>query len=157
VGSPSEVYQHPINLFVAQFVGSPVMNICGVRLQTADGKARVAIGSTNEGFEFPADLPQRIAASDKAAGELTLGVRPEGVMIARQATPGYVSAEAHFIEPLGAYDIVDLRIGGQLMRARTASNYVGKAGTTVWAKLDEAQTHFFSTRTGDSLQIRLGQ
>jgi multiple sugar transport system ATP-binding protein len=87
---------------------------------------------------------------------LTLGVRPEGVLIERQSAPGFIPVEAQFIEPLGAYDIVDLRIGGQLMRARTASGYVGKAGTTVWAKLDQSQTHFFSTRTGDALPIRLG-
>ena len=53
--------------------------------------------------------------------------------------------EAHIIEPLGAYDIVDLKVGEQLLRARTPSGFVAKAGDTVWAKLDAAQTHFFDT------------
>ncbi len=63
--------------------------------------------------------------------------------------------EAHIIEPLGPFDIVDLKFGKQMMRARTPSGYVAKAGDVVWAKLDETQTHFFSTRTGESLQIQL--
>jgi len=87
---------------------------------------------------------------------LTVGIRPEGVLVSRSAVAGYVPVEAHIIEPLGAYDIVDLKVGGQLLRARTASGYVGRAGQRVWAKLDEAQTHFFSTRSGESLHIRLG-
>jgi multiple sugar transport system ATP-binding protein len=156
VGTPNDVYGHPANLFVAQFVGSPVMNISQARLETGAGKARLLVGEGNDGFDFPADLPERIAAADKGGNGLAVGVRPEGVLIERQATPGYIPVEAHFIEPLGAYDIVDMRIGGQPIRARTTSGFVGKAGTTVWAKLDEAQTHFFSTRTGDALPIRLG-
>jgi multiple sugar transport system ATP-binding protein len=63
--------------------------------------------------------------------------------------------EAHIIEPLGPFDIVDLKFGTQFLRARTASGYVATAGDVVWAKLDLAQTHFFSVRTGESLHIRL--
>ena len=44
------------------------------------------------------------------------------------ATDGYFPAEAHIIERLGPYDIVDLKFGTQLFRARTASGYVKKAG-----------------------------
>jgi multiple sugar transport system ATP-binding protein len=83
-------------------------------------------------------------------------VRPEGILVARDEQPGFIAVEAHIIEPLGAYDIVDLKIGSQLLRARTASGYVGRPGDRVWAKLDVGQTHFFSTRSGESLQIRLG-
>jgi multiple sugar transport system ATP-binding protein len=77
------------------------------------------------------------------------------VLVARQATDGYFPAEAHIIERLGPYDIVDLKFGTQLFRSRTASGYVKKAGNMVWARLDEKQTHFFDDRTGESLRIRL--
>ncbi len=160
VGTPSDVYGNPANLFVAQFVGSPVMNISKARIAVDSGKSRLIVGDANDGFDLPADFPAKITAADKSIGGsgdgLTVGVRPEGVLIERQAKPGYVPVEAHFIEPLGAYDIVDMRIGGQVIRARTTSGFVGKVGSTVWARLDETQTHFFSTRTGDALQIRLG-
>jgi multiple sugar transport system ATP-binding protein len=41
------------------------------------------------------------------------------------------------------------------VRARTSSGFVEKAGDIVWARLDEKQTHFFSTRSGASMNIRL--
>jgi multiple sugar transport system ATP-binding protein len=156
VGAPSEVYRYPANLFVAQFVGSPVMNISKARVATNGAAAKVVIGDDGIAFDFPAALPERLAAAGEQQGELTLGVRPEAVLVAREARPGYVPVEAHIIEPLGAYDIVDLKVGKQFLRARTASGFVPRVGEPVWAKLDEAQTHFFDAGTGRSLNIRLG-
>jgi multiple sugar transport system ATP-binding protein len=156
VGTPSEVYLHPANLFVAQFVGSPVMNTAAASIRSHGGKVSVVIGSNDGTFTFSPELERRLAAAPSAAGELTLGVRPEGILVSRDETAGYIPVEAHIIEPLGAYDIVDLKVGAQFLRARTASGYVSRPGDRVWAKLDETQTHFFSTRSGESLNIRLG-
>ena len=156
VGTPSEVYLHPENLFVAQFVGSPVMNVARAAIRSAGGRTSVVIGDDDGAFDFPSELEAKIAASPAPGGEITVGVRPEGVLVSRSETAGYVPVEAHIIEPLGAYDIVDLKVGGRLLRARTASGYVGRPGDRVWARLDESQTHFFSTRSGESLKIRLG-
>jgi multiple sugar transport system ATP-binding protein len=155
VGSPTEVYQHPVNLFVAQFVGSPVMNITKTRLQANDTHMTVLLGG-EAAFDFPQELLGQLARAGHTDQEVTLGVRPEGVLVARQETSGFAPVEAHIIEPLGAYDIVDLKVGQQLLRARTAAGFVGEAGDTVWARLDASQTHFFDTRTGASLDIRLG-
>ena len=154
VGTPSEVYLHPANLFVAQFVGSPVMNITKATIRADDGGTKVVIGEGHGAFDFPAELRGRIAASGAAA--ITVGVRPEGVLVARSDTPGYLPVEAHIIEPLGAYDIVDLKVGGGLLRARTPSGYVARPGDRVFAKLDATQTHFFNSQSGQSLNIRLG-
>jgi multiple sugar transport system ATP-binding protein len=153
VGTPTEVYQHPANLFVAQFIGSPVMNTAKATLQEQDGRIRVMIGDGDGAFEFPAELRQQIGRVDSPT--LTIGIRPEGVHVARQATDGFTPVEAHIIEPLGAYDIIDLKLGRQIFRARTASGFVARAGDTVWAKLDAAQTHFFDTGSGGSLNVRL--
>ena len=69
----------------------------------------------------------------------------------REPADGFTQVEAHIIEPLGAYDIVDLKLGRQILRARTPSGFVARAGDRVWAKLDAAQTHFFDTGSGGSL------
>ena len=76
-----------------------------------------------------------------------LGVRPEGVRLAREAAAGLRPMEAHLIEPLGAYDIVDLKLGERYLKARTASGFVRAPGDTVWAGLDAAQVHFFDAAT----------
>ncbi|WP_421725852.1 ABC transporter ATP-binding protein [Bauldia sp.] len=155
VGTPTEVYRYPANLFVAQFIGSPVMNILPATVRGEGPRSELVVGEGAAAFDFPGDLPRRLAG--KQHQSLTVGVRPEGVIVFTEEAPGTIPVEAHIIEPLGAYDIVDFQIGGQLLRARTTSGMVKRIGETVWARLDEAQTHFFDTGSGDSLEIRLGE
>ena len=90
-----------------------------------------------------------------AGRKLSLGVRPEGLVVTHEAADGFLPAEAHIIEPLGSYDIVDLAVGSQILRARTRSGFVGKAGDRVFARIDPAQAHFFDTESGKSLGVRL--
>ena len=113
------------------------------------------LGDRDATLDFPQKLHHLIAEKKQAQVELTIGVRPEGVLVSRSEAAGYIAVEAHIIEPLGPFDIVDLKFGTQMLRARTPSGYVAKAGDIVWAKFDEPQTHFFSTRSGESLNIRL--
>ncbi|MFO1144783.1 MAG: ABC transporter ATP-binding protein [Amaricoccus sp.] len=147
VGSPSEVYLRPANLFVAQFVGSPVMNILPATLATDAGRTTVALPG-GHGFA----VPDALAAAVPAGSEIVLGVRPEGVEIARDATEGAHAVEAHLIEPLGAYDLVDLRLGDRFLKARTPSGFVRAPGDRVWARLDPPQVHFFDAATGAALR-----
>ncbi|TIX35939.1 MAG: ABC transporter ATP-binding protein, partial [Mesorhizobium sp.] len=112
VGTPDEVYSHPANLFVAQFVGSPVMNITEASVAEAASAATVTVGDAPAGFEFPSALLSKLNGH-AANGGLTLGIRPEGVLVRREAAPGYLPVEAHIIEPLGSFDIVDLKVGSK--------------------------------------------
>jgi multiple sugar transport system ATP-binding protein len=153
VGSPEEVYAHPTNMFVARFVGSPVMNIAPATVAADGGGARVTVESAPEGFAFPGELLSKLNGS--ANRNLSLGVRPEGVLVRHDAAEGFLPVEAHIIEPLGAYDIVDLQIGSQMLRARTRSGYVKSAGTRVFARIDPSQAHFFDAASGNSLGVRL--
>jgi hypothetical protein len=121
VGSPQDVYAHPANLFVAQFVGSPVMNIAATRSPKGPA-ARRALRSRahGDGFAFPRNC-WHARRRPAPASELSLGIRPEGVLVSRDMRrPGFLPVEAHIIEPLGSYDIVDLKVGEQMLRARTA-------------------------------------
>jgi multiple sugar transport system ATP-binding protein len=155
VGSPAEVYAYPANLFVAQFVGSPIMNVADATVAKAGAAALVSVGGAGDGFVFPPELTALLDTKKAANGKLALGIRPEGVLIAREAAEGYMPVEAHIIEPLGSHDIVDLKVGSQLLRARTKSGYVANVGDKVFARIDPAQAHFFDTASGQSLGVRL--
>jgi multiple sugar transport system ATP-binding protein len=153
VGTPTDVYLHPANLFVAQFIGSPVMNIAPVAVEEAEGEVQVVLES--ESFALPRELLGMLD-SKQAGRSLSLGVRPEGVILSRDQQPGYRPLKAHIIEPFGPFDIVDLKVGSRTLRARTATGFVDRPGDQVWAKIDPAQVHFFDTSSGASLGIRLG-
>jgi multiple sugar transport system ATP-binding protein len=154
VGSPSEVYSQPANTFVAQFVGSPVMNMADATIAGVGSGVSVGLGGAASGFEFPASIGDRLSSAGGQNGNLTLGVRPEGVLVSRDQQEGFIPVEAHIIEPLGSHDIVDLKVGDTYLRARTKSGYVPGPGEPVWARIDPAQAHFFNTATGLSLGIR---
>ncbi|WP_187972809.1 ABC transporter ATP-binding protein [Aquibium microcysteis] len=154
VGAPEEVYRHPQNLFVAQFVGSPVMNVAPAIVRSEGADVSVAIDAAVPGFAFPPELLGRLDGHS-GSGALKLGIRPEAVLVSREAQPGYVPVVAHIIEPLGSHDIVDLKVGGEILRARTPSGFVPKAGEPVHARVDPAQAHFFDTSSGKSLGVRL--
>ena len=150
VGSPAEVYSSPIHLFVAQFVGSPIMNVVDCSVEAADSMTKVRFDGMQTAFLFGAETQRRVGSAGPDG--LALGVRPEAVLVEHSERPGYVPAEVHLIEPQGAYDIVDLRVGKSIVRARTESRFVDRIRQPVWVKLDEAQTHFFDKKSGLALR-----
>jgi multiple sugar transport system ATP-binding protein len=152
VGTPSEVYLHPANLFVAQFIGSPVMNVTKAALREANGSAELVLDQ--QSFEMPREVLSMVAAKS-AGADLSLGIRPEGVLVSHEDKAGYRPVEVHIIQPYGGFDIVDLKVGAQTMRARTASGFI-HSGDRVWARIDPSQAHFFDSKSGASLDIRLG-
>ncbi len=155
VGTPEEVYANPVNLFVAQFVGSPVMNVTEVTVSGAAGAAAVTVAGADAGFAFPATLIERLQTAGAAARPLTLGIRPEAIDLRTAAADGYLVAEAHIVEPLGSHDIIDVRIGPGMMRVRTRSGLVPGPRTPVWVRADPERAHFFDRSSGQSLGIRL--
>ena len=155
VGSPTEVYRHPANLFVAQFIGGPVMNIAPATMRPENGVQLLVLGDGSATFDFSGELSRRMAAAVVRPQEVTIDIA-EGVQLAADPAGGYVPVEAHIIEPLGAYDIVELKIGQQFLRARTVGAAALAGSDAVWAQLDEAQTHFFDSETGAALDIGFG-
>jgi multiple sugar transport system ATP-binding protein len=150
VGSPTEVYAWPANLFVAQFVGSPIMNVVDCQVEGTESATEVRFDGMDSPFVFGAEVCRRIG---QAGGEgISLGVRPEAVLVERTEQANYIPAELRLIEPQGAYDIVDIGVGNAVLRARTESRFLTRLQEPVWVKLDEARTHFFDKKSGLALR-----
>jgi multiple sugar transport system ATP-binding protein len=76
LGTPDELYERPVNVFVATFIGSPAMNLFPGRLRTEDGQARLSIG----GSDIPlsdAVLRRSPKLQEYSAQEIVVGIRPE--------------------------------------------------------------------------------
>ena len=141
VGAPDEVYLHPTNLFVAKFVGSPVINISDVRIDSGN---HVTLSGASDSFHFPDDVLQSVR---KTGGAVSLGVRPEAVLLKHDGADGYIQALTTNIEPLGSHDIVDVQVGDISLRSRTESGFAQGEGQKLWVSLDPAQAHFFDVET----------
>ncbi|TIV32501.1 MAG: TOBE domain-containing protein, partial [Mesorhizobium sp.] len=127
--------------------------IAEARVTDQPGAASVTVGDAPAGFEFPHRLLSKL--NGHANGGLTLGIRPEGVLVRHDAASGYMPVEASIIEPLGSFDIVDLKVGSTMLRARTKAGYVSGPGEKVHVRIDPEQAHFFDTASGKSLGVRL--
>lgn len=139
-GSAEELYDRPVNRFVAGFLGTPAMNFLEGR-PSAD-RMRVE----GEGWEFP--CPERRALPSR----VTVGVRPEHLNVHLKQTVGSFPAEIYVMEPQGNELIIDLAVGEQILRARA-----GRAdwprrpqmNETVYLTAASAAMHFFDTETGE--------
>ena len=88
IGTPQEVFDQPANLFVAGFIGSPQMNFFDARLSRRDGKYTVTVGSIT--VELSPEKQQRLAAHNVAEQDVTLGVRPDHIMLCADGVKGTV-------------------------------------------------------------------
>ena len=79
IGTPQQVFNHPHNLFVAEFIGSPKMNIFDAKLVKANGKYAVEIGGMT--VELSADKQEKLAKNNAPEGAVKLGVRPEHIVL----------------------------------------------------------------------------
>jgi len=127
VGTPNEIYNTPANLFVADFMGSPSMNLLEGRLSRDGGPASVV-------FEREGSAPVRLAVPPSAAigglangDKVILGIRPEAVSdlesVDRKAkTVTTVNAQVEIVEPAGSDTFVVTRIAGSEVTARMRSD-----------------------------------
>ena len=82
IGTPQEVFNHPYNLFVAGFIGSPQMNFFDAKLVKVDGKYAVELGGHT--VELSEDKQAALTANNVAEQEVTLGLRPEHMNLAEE-------------------------------------------------------------------------
>ena len=84
IGTPQEVFNHPRNLFVAEFIGSPKMNIFDAKLVKVDGKYAVELGGNT--VVLSDDKQAALAKNNVAEQEIKLGVRPEHIVLEKGLT-----------------------------------------------------------------------
>ena len=89
VGTPQEVFNHPYNLFVAGFIGSPQMNFFNdAKLVKVDGKYAVELGGMT--VELSEEKQENLAANNVEPQDIILGVRPEHIELAKSGIDGMV-------------------------------------------------------------------
>ncbi len=85
IGTPQEVFDHPINTFVAGFIGMPQMNMFDAELQEAGGKYSVKIGDV--AIPVSEDKQARLQKNGVKSQPITLGIRPEHITLAQEGEP----------------------------------------------------------------------
>ena len=150
VATPLEIYNYPVNIFVAQFIGSPPMNLIPVKV-----KLPLSIGNQ----QFRVTLSEQWEATlDKYAGKpLMMGVRPEHLTIGLPATKNFHGI-IEAVEALGNdtyinVKILDLESADLHMQVRVLPDKVVSVGEEVWLSPTTDKIHLFDADTGLALRL----
>lgn len=122
VGTPNDLYLHPKNIFVADFIGSPAMNILNGRLIAGSDTLHFAF-VTGQTWELRnVKIKKGSEAFDKLESPIILGIRPEHLTIVDvESEISGLSAVVKSVEPLGGEAIVHVELIGVKDRARSIS------------------------------------
>jgi len=138
IGDPLELYDRPANRFVAEFIGSPSINLLPARIEHGDNRARLVFFDGNA-----LELTTPLAIPDGT--ELDVGIRPEHIAI---GPDGQFKASVRLVEQLGPESLAFLEIGEVSVCFRTVDRPSFKAGDTVSVGFDVDKIHLFDRQSG---------
>ena len=133
IGTPAQVFHQPANIFVAQFIGAPSMNLL-------EGRA-VAGGVEVAGRMIARDTGQ--------TGAVTVGIRPDDLHVTDGA--GSFEGKITVLEPLGSETLAYVDIGGSEVVARADGRTPPALGAVVQLAVDPMNLHLFDA---DGVAIR---
>ena len=146
LGTPMELYASPANLFVAQFIGSPPMNLLPVEVVAAE---QVALA----GKKLPADPALAALLAPRIGEQLTLGLRPERVKLA-PATNRNLPAQVLQLEALGHEVLVSVQLkdADQVVQLRAAADVQLEVGADCYLEFELQGWCLFDAH-GDALRL----
>jgi multiple sugar transport system ATP-binding protein len=171
LGTPQELYDHPANLFVAGFIGSPSMDFFEVNLhRKGDGKAEIVVGKgddaqrlTLQGHAAEVATGQAPGAGDTSDGRpLIVGIRPEDFSLdgAQSGDGATISGVVDVVENLGNEQLVYVRLPGAYVpeasetkgsTARLGAGARVSPGERISLRVDTSRLHFFDPSSTLSL------
>ncbi|MDA9951647.1 sn-glycerol-3-phosphate ABC transporter ATP-binding protein UgpC [Oligoflexaceae bacterium] len=149
-GAPLDLYEQPANEFVAQFIGSPAMNLIAGQLRVESDAL-----SFHSGADFKIPLPQKFLSNLQNRSEtrdIRLGLRPECLSLTKETAD--LSGTVEVIEPLGSSTQVICHVSGEDLHVNLQDGYVPKTGEAIGLKYTGNHLYAFDQKNG--LNILLG-
>jgi multiple sugar transport system ATP-binding protein len=143
VGAPLELYDHPVNLFVAGFIGSPSMNFIDARIDRQNG---AAVAVTADGSRLA--LPANVGGTDGQA--VVYGIRPEHLNLVTDGMGG-AAAEVIVVEPTGAEILVVTRFAGGEAQAVFRERHPLRPGDQISLTPNLEAVHIFDKASGQRI------
>ncbi len=141
-GAPLELYDHPANIFVAGFIGSPAMNLIEGTVQVANGQAKVVTGDGTA-------LPLAPGAGAPDGSRVHYGVRPEHWSLTDGGSG--VPVNVNVVEPTGAEILVVCQLAGREIQASFHERHDFAPGQQINLQPNLDVVHLFETERGTRL------
>ncbi|MFB6366997.1 ABC transporter ATP-binding protein [Paenibacillus elgii] len=156
--SPEDIYNYPVNMFVAGFIGSPSMNFVHGAFAEQGGSLYFKASGFN--VEVPEGKAKILREKGYASKEVVLGVRPEDFheeAIFMEASPNtIINAHVEVAENLGHEMLLHLSgIGSQIVVVRVDGRSNAKEGSSIKLAVDMNKVHFFDKETTNSILLNV--
>ncbi len=149
VDTPQHIYDHPANVFVAGFIGSPQMNFLDSKLIEKDGK--VYADFEGEHVELPADKAEELKTRGYVGKSVIMGIRPENIDDNKDFLDEHknsiIEANVEVTELMGAETYIYLSKGKSNLVARVNGSSPVKSGEKIKIALDADKIHIFDKET----------
>ena len=142
IGSPYDIYHRPTNLFVAEFIGDPKVNLFKATLTRNGENARV----TGSGFDF--SIPVNAATSGT---DVTVAVRPEHLRLHTKASDGAIQARIDVLQPSGSQTLISMHAGDLTLTSLVSQFLESWPQDELWVDFDPAHAMLFDTRTSQAI------
>ncbi len=137
---PGEIYLRPANLFVADFVGMPRINLVPARSLRRDGRSWLRI----DDFDIPAPWCPPEA-------DLTIAARPEDVVLAVKPEPEAAEFQVYAVQATGPEQLVHVRRGNTTLIVREKRELILQMDQTVWITFETTALNLYDTASGQLL------
>src|SRR3954454_20579981 len=142
--SPAQVFAHPVNMFVASFIGSPAMSLIPLEASTAPGGT---VLTSAEGWSLglsPRNIQKVARATTR---KIVLGARHSTIKLAKNASPNAIPAKAYTVEPTGDVTFVQALLSGAVVNISVPPNIAIEPDEQIWLEFDQERIHLFDGAT----------
>ena len=145
VAPPLELYDNPVNLYTADFIGNPSINFVKGTAQVEAGGMRVDSPLGQLGFER-SDMTE--AAPQSGSVDVTIGVRPEQLSISRQADDAHwVGGHVYSGMPAGSETLVSVRVGDTMLTVKELGSTHYASDEPVYLGFNPKKVNVFETKS----------
>ena len=145
IDTPQNLYDKPVNLFVAGFIGTPQMNFIPCTLTKKEDGAYLEFEGSS--VKLPADKANAPELADYFGKEVIAGIRPECIhdepIYTSQMTDALVDTYVDLTELMGSEIFLYLKVGEQNLTARVSPRSQARSGDSVKVAFDTSRIHLF--------------
>jgi multiple sugar transport system ATP-binding protein len=142
--TPAQVFAHPVNMFVASFVGSPAMSLIPLEATTVDGKSAL---SSAEGWTLSLSDANARKVAKASSKKIVLGARHSTIKLHKSAVPNAIPAKAYTVEPTGDVTFVQAFLSGAIVNISVPPSVPVAPDEQVWLEFDQERMHLFDAQT----------
>jgi multiple sugar transport system ATP-binding protein len=148
LGSPRDVYNRPVNAWVAGFVGEPAMNFVDVNVQNQAEKTRFV----HSNFAISVTPEQRRLLAAGSVDTLRMGIRPDAIGISMvKPKDEHITGRIFVTELLGGDMIIDVDLEDSRIRVKTSTDFEGVEGQICYMTVNRDKWHAFSKSDGKAV------